>query len=69
MIAGGKQCKLKIKDLATGKPEDVTWLGSTRTLCDGPKVRAYAKDPDTCVPAGHGSRPMWDKQIAEPVRV
>ncbi|MBA3948123.1 MAG: hypothetical protein H0X37_26685 [Herpetosiphonaceae bacterium] len=69
MIAGGRQCKLKIKDLATGKIGDVSWTGSTRTLCDGPKVRAYASDPDVCLPGRNGSKPMWDKQIAEPVRV
>lgn len=69
MIAGGKQCKLKIKDLLTGTAENVSWAGSTRTLCDGPKVRAYAADPDTCLPGRVGSKPMWDKQIAEPVRV
>ena len=68
-ILGNKQCLLKIKDLATGEVKSVTWVGSTRTLCDGPKVRAYAADPDTCIPGRNGSRPMWDRQIAEPVKV
>lgn len=69
MIAGGKQCSLTVKTLVTGEVKKVTWLGSTRTLCDGPKVRAYANDPDVCLPARNGSKPMWDKQIAEPVSV
>jgi hypothetical protein len=60
----GNQYKLVLKNIATGKPETVHWSGGTQTLCDGPKVRAYANNQEVCLPAKSGGKPMWNGELA-----
>jgi len=63
----GNGYKLKLKNLDTEKEERVHWAGALQTLCDGPKVQAFAADPDACVAPRGSGHPVWNRQIAAPV--
>jgi hypothetical protein len=60
----GNQYKLVLRDLKADKPETFHWSGGSQTLCDGPKVRAYANNPEVCLPAKSGGKPMWNGELA-----
>lgn len=61
----GREYRLQLRNLKTNETKIFMWAAPEHTLCDGPKVRAYAADPTVCLPAKNYGRPMWDKQFAE----
>ncbi len=61
----GNGYKLKLKPVGSDKVDDVHWTNSTQTLCDGPKVKAVANNPELCVSASRiGGHPLWNAQFA-----
>lgn len=63
----GSQHQIVLKDLATGAVETRHWSGGDQVIVAGPKIKAYAANPEVCLPARNGNKPVWNGQLAAPV--